>query len=171
MFLIILPSAVLAETAPTSVAPVATPVAQSSCRTEVSYKWNRASKDGKDEERVVFFSIIEQRGETIEIAKTRLAETVAREKGRAYERCRQEHQNMSGCVATRFGSNASVAINLGFAARKALEQAIDSDCSAVQGVCGAVSASEPECREPPKPVEEAVAAPAEAKKGDAKKKK
>ena len=137
------------------------------CRSEVAYSW---TKDPKDE-RVVFFAVVEQRAPSVEDAKRKLAEEVARVKGDAYQRCREAHQNLSGCIAGRFNAHTGVMSSMTFAARKALEEAITTDCKGEQGTCGAVTASEPQCKEPPPPPEASGGAAPEEKKGETSKKK
>jgi hypothetical protein len=134
--------------------------AQVSCRTELSYKWKKGS-DGPEE--VVFWGVMERSGENEEQVKRRLEEVVAKEKGKASASCRELHENLSGCVASRFSASSAVLAAMSFSARKALEEAISKDCHARQGSCGAVTAGEPTCLAPPAPAESAAAPPAEEK--------
>jgi hypothetical protein len=96
---------------------------------------------------IVFVEAVEAKGADEAAAKALLHERVERAKVRASERCVQEHQNESGCVAAKFSSLSSTMHSLTFSARKLLEDSIASDCKAQQGICLPSEASEAQCVE------------------------
>ncbi len=118
------------------------------CRVEISYKWKRSGSENVEEVRV---SGAEAKGVDENAAKTAVGEAIGREKSRAYERCRSQHENMAQCVSSKYESTATILHSTGFAARKVIEDAISNDCKAVQGVCQGVVASDPQCAETVQP--------------------
>lgn len=114
------------------------------CRTEISYKWKREKEEVASES---LYSSLEQKGVDEKSAKDQLLQKVPREKGKALEHCRKHHQNLAGCIATKYGSVASVLQTLGFSARKAVQDAIAEDCGNLQGQCGEIVSSDPVCQE------------------------
>lgn len=137
------------------------------CRTEITYLVKKGEVERKE-----FFAVVERVGASEDETKRILDEYVLREKGRAQERCREQHENLSGCIASRFASHGTVFSNLTFTARRALETAINEDCTALQGICGAAQATELVCaREIKAAAEASPAADTEKEKADTKKKK
>jgi len=152
--------------------------AEFTCRGEVSYKWKTltsklaADKDSpakESEERVVAVGSIERRAPDETAAKGALVAPLERERSRALDLCRVEHENLSGCIANRFGASVGVLNTLGFSAKKALEEAITGDCRVAQGACTEVLVSEITCKESATPVPEETKG-SESKKGEGKKK-
>lgn len=141
--------------------------AQVSCRSEISFKLKRGETESE-----IHFSAIERSGADEEESKKALLDYSNREKAQAMERCRSLYENLSGCIAARFSSHSNVMANSTFAARRALEQAINNDCVAAQGKCISASSSEPVCKAsaPAAAAASTDKEPAEEKK-DAKKKK
>lgn len=123
--------------------PIATQAfSQTTCRAEVKFSWKKVGEETANE---VIWGIAEAQDKTEEDAKAALGEQIIRSKLKAGQICRKNHENLSGCVATKYSTMASVMQRLGFAARKALEKAIAADCAAQQGTCKGTSTSEPIC--------------------------
>jgi outer membrane biosynthesis protein TonB len=81
---------------------------------------------------------------------------VNRQKARASEGCKREHESFGECLATKLSAKASVLNSLSFSARTQLEKALTTECQAQQGTCLGVEATDPVCRD----VGGAVATPA-----------
>jgi len=138
------------------------------CRSDVSYSWKKEKEEHPSD---VFSSTIQASGVTEDAAKAALADMGAREQGKAMVDCRKEHENRSGCIAAKYAANGSVIQLMKGEARKALEDAIVSDCAVAQGGCIKATIGEPKCSE--NVSAEATPTPAagkEAKAGAAKKK-
>jgi len=130
------------------------------CRASVSYKWEKG-----DAENSTHWRDLRAVAKDEEAAKRSLAELTNIEKTRAAQGCVVQHENLSGCISTKFSTTSPTYHSLSFAARKALEDAITKDCAAVQGSCGAAQASEPQCKdESVQPSPSATAVPAQEKK-------
>lgn len=80
-------------------------------------------------------------------AKASLVVEVNRQKGRASERCKRDHESFGDCLATKLSTKAGVLNSLGFSTRSQLEQALTRECQTQQGTCLGVDSSEPVCRE------------------------
>ena len=116
--------------------------AEYNCRLDITYKWKPGEED---KEQTVDFSQLAKSADTEEEAKTQLERLVIREKAKAAEKCKRDHQNLSGCVASKFSMMASVHRRLPFSARKSLEKAIEDDCKALQGTCLEAASTDPKC--------------------------
>jgi hypothetical protein len=137
------------------------------CSSDLSYKWTR--KEGSDPESV-YWKTFEARGAVEDDVKRGLGSVIDDYRSRALEMCKKEHENLSGCVSTKYTALANTLQQASFSARKSLEFAIAQDCQRQTGICGLVEAGEYKCitKEDPKP---AQAEPAKADaKGDKKKK-
>lgn len=137
-------------------------VAEVGCKADLSYSWKR-SADGVESK--ALFRTIEVVGSDEAVAKQLLQESLTRERPRALISCRDRHENITECVATRFAQHQTTLSGMSFSARRALEDAIKSDCQSVQGVCGEVSTGEVTCAER---VNVAVASPVAADTKDEK---
>lgn len=84
--------------------------------------------------------------------------------------CARNHENLSGCVAGKFQSMASVLAQLSFSAKKELEGVIQDDCRMQSGRCLMTQASEIACKDVTPKVEVAEEEE-EGKEKDAKGKK
>lgn len=114
------------------------------CKSSVSYKWKKA----KGEEEVeVAFQLIERSGTDEAKAKLALNGAVDRAKGEAFEACKKDHEDLASCISNKYSAYGSTLRSLGFGARKALEDAITSDCTAQEGRCLVTSAADPKCEE------------------------
>jgi hypothetical protein len=169
--------------------------AEFACRSDVSYKWARVSKnetggsssptagDAKGtagpsgskeqaESLIVRFMGIERVGKDEAEAKRSLEAEAGRQKVRASEICLREHEAFGACVATKLSMRSSVLNSLSFSARSELEKALTEECQGQQGRCLGVDLSEPVCRElvSAEPTAASDAKKPDAKKSDAKKK-
>jgi len=89
-------------------------------------------------------------------AKEALEKIVNRERHRASEACREIHENLARCIATKYGTHQSELNVMDFGARKTLHEAIAADCKEQQGNCLEIAASDQKCAEKvaPEPAEE-----------------
>lgn len=98
-------------------------------------------------ETTIYLQIAEARGENEAKAKAALQKASTRQLEKMREECRERHENIGGCIGSKYEKSAAVLRTLGFAARKALEEALQSDCEAQRGRCKKVEATEPVCAE------------------------
>lgn len=161
------------------------------CSTEISYKWQKQVDEvaqGPDqvggkagsatppasvtkappEPSTVRMMSLERSGADEAAAKAALQVEVERQRIRATEACKREHESGGTCVAMKLSARASILNSLSFGARSELEKALAAECRQQQGTCLSVDALDPKC------VEIAGAKPAESptpeKKVPAKKK-
>ncbi len=133
------------------------------CRSEVRYTW-KPTGDAKDSPGLdVSYAIVEARGDSEEEAKVALSRRVAGERSAASNRCRHTHENLAGCISTKYASMTSILNALSFGARGELEKAIAQDCGKQTGRCLTTASSEPECSKE-EIIAEASEAAAEEKK-------
>lgn len=130
------------------------------CSSDISYSWAKGEPatggEAKDRdgaqgnstagERLNFISI-ERRGVDEGAAKGALLVEVNRQKARAYDRCKRDHESFGDCVATKMASKGATLNSLSFSSRTRVEQALIVECQGQQGRCGAIESSEPVCRE------------------------
>ena len=147
---------------------VSTVSAQTTCRSDLSYTWK---KQTEEQDRKVFVGVIERVGKDEVEAKQMVLDALVPEKASALQACRQQHENVAGCISGKYLTMASTITGLGFAARKNLDQAIIDDCNAQQGVCKDAVSVDPVCvtKVDEKKEKEAAAAEAKDKKGGKKK--
>lgn len=130
------------------------------CRAEVQYRWKKdeakkpqpssdssAETTDKGNEFTVFWTSLEKKGETEDDTKAAVIRASLPERVNAERACLNTHQNMSGCIAGKYGALTSPISSLGFAAQKAVEAAINDDCDQQQGQCLGSSVSEVKCLE------------------------
>ena len=136
--------------------------AQTRCRTQLTYKWKPA-----DGEKSVEIKWGEYEGQGVDdaTARAQISSLVEKERVKARETCRREHENLAGCYSAKFASLGPVLQGLDFSARKSMEEAITSDCKKQQGRCDEPAIAEPVC------VVEATPVPAEGAKEEKGKKK
>ena len=163
-----------AEAPATTPAASGTPAAEVdgtyTCKSEIKYSWNPSSSGaagGKDIE--ISFALAETNGKSEAEAQNALAQRVATERANASNRCRHEHENLAGCISTKYASMASILNALSFAARGELEKAIAEDCGKQTGRCVSSASSTPECRFTVAPTPTPDAKAAAADKGKKKK--
>lgn len=128
-------------------APALVIAAEHECRTDMEYIWMKLSDTGelsKDEVKV-FWTVKKSMAETEELAKKRLHEMVQAEKTLAREACRKQHENLSGCIASKFQAMKAVLRQLDFTSRKTLEESVEKDCKAQSGVCKEVVVGDVKC--------------------------
>ena len=134
--------------------------AEFACQLDVSYRWRKKPDDQKQANATpapapspaaapeaagtpatdpnvtqVFWRVVEKGGASEEEAKARVAEFAKQEQSNALAACRASHQNLAGCISTKYASMSPTLTSLGFTARKSLEEAIEKDCRSVQGEC------------------------------------
>ena len=131
-------------TAAACLIPLSSLSAEFLCRANVSYSWE---KDKEMSKIIVFVESIETTGVDEAAAKAALVERVEKAKGRASEQCIKDHQNQSGCIASKFASLNATMQALPFSSRKLVEESISTDCKAQQGKCLEPVGSDPQCLE------------------------
>lgn len=99
-------------------------------------------------------------------ARTALQMEVDRQRIRASEACKREHEAFGTCVALKMSSQSTVLNSLSFSARSELEKALADECRHQEGTCLGVEVSEPKCREIV--AAQASASPAPEKPADTK---
>ena len=117
---------------------------------------------------------LERGGSDEQAAKAAVQVEADRQRIRASEACKRDHESFGTCVALKMGASSSVLNSLGFSARAELEKALSEECRQQQGTCISVEVTEPKCRELAE-AKPAAAAPGETgkkaeKKAEAKKK-
>ncbi len=132
------------------------------CAAEVSYTWLRSpppteSVAVKGQQQVVaaptsapslvLFIGVERSAVDEATAKSTLQNELNRQRAKASDSCRRDHEGFGECVATKLSSRSSILNSLSFSTRVELERALMQECREQQGVCGTVEASEPKCRE------------------------
>lgn len=168
------------------------------CATEVSYRWVKTSNGpavtvatqggtpqagggavggaqspAPSDTNLVRLMGVERAGSDEATARQRLQLEVDRQRVRASEACKRDHESFGSCVAMKLGARASTLNSLSFSARAELEKALSDECRQQEGTCLGVEVAEPRCSE----VVEAKGTPPPAaggataeKKSDAKKK-
>ncbi len=170
------------------------------CSADISYKWERVDRDENTEEKAISnkdnkngtaapvaptqpavkeapshvrYATVERGGADEAGAKTLLGMELSRQKARASDRCKREHESFGECLATKLSVKGTVLNSLSFSARTQLERAITEECQLQQGTCLAVESTEPVCREVAKPDKSGkgpaveVSSGADGKKSDA----
>lgn len=113
----------------------------------VSTAVQNAQDKSDPEPSIVRFATVERRGRDEVEAKSALQIEVNRQKGRASDKCRQDHENFGQCLATKLSVKSSVLNSLSFSARAQLEKALTEECQIQLGTCLNVASTEPACRE------------------------
>lgn len=89
-----------------------------------------------------------ERGGTDEVsARASLQTETDRQRIRASEACKRDHEAFGTCVALKMSGQATVLNSLSFSARAELEKALTEECRQQEGTCLGVEVSEPKCRE------------------------
>lgn len=115
------------------------------CRSEVRYTWKPSGDAAESQGLDISYAIVETRGESEAEAKAALSRRIASERSAASNRCRHTHENLAGCISTKYASMTSILNALSFSARGELEKAIAQDCGKQTGRCISTASSEPEC--------------------------
>ena len=154
--------------------PFQTAVAEFVCTSSVSYKWVKQAVKTEGtpqtaEPSSVHFANVERKGTDEAAAKSSLEVELARQRIKASDACKREHEAFGECLGTKYTSYKSVLDSLGFSARRDFEKALMEECRGAVGSCTAVVTADPVCKEI---VLEVPPAAGEAdKKADDKKKK
>ncbi len=90
---------------------------------------------------------IERAGVDEATARGTLQMEADRQRIRASEACKREHESFGTCVALKMSSRSTVLNSLSFSARAELEKALAEECRHQEGTCVGVEVSEPKCRE------------------------
>lgn len=90
---------------------------------------------------------IERAGVDEATAKGALQMEADRQRIRASEACKREHEAFGTCVALKMSSRSTILNSLSFSARAELEKALADECRHQEGTCVGVEVSEPKCRE------------------------
>lgn len=128
------------------------------CQADVSYVWKKTPpvleegekqqmSDEQEEPKRLVFSQPFSEAETEEKARAKLESLVLRERGKAREACRREHENVSHCIGSKLESMRGVLDRSGFSVRQRLEESIQTDCEQKRGLCQKTEVSEYVCEE------------------------
>ena len=109
---------------------------------------------------------LERGGSDEASARTALQMEADRQRIRASEACKRDHESFGTCVALKMSAQANVLNSLSFATRAELEKALTEECRQQEGTCLGVEVSEPKCREIV--VAQPAASPAAEKPSDTK---
>lgn len=142
-------------------------LAEASCETSITYKWQKSPEEVFE----VFWLKIKTNEASEDEAKKKIEALIDKQKIRAMVECRRQHENLSGCIGTKYESATAILSRMGFTAREELEKAIGEDCRAVQGRCDSVHASEVKCEVEAVAHEEGEGEEKKEEKGKKKKKK
>jgi hypothetical protein len=112
---------------------------------------------------------IERSGVDEAAAKQALQVEADKQRIRASDLCKRDHESFGSCLATKLSNRASVLNSLSFGTRQELEKALSDECKRQQGTCLSVEVSEAKCSEL-NATKAAGSPPAADKKADAKKK-
>jgi Tfp pilus assembly protein PilW len=142
------------------------------CTTDVSYRWVKGGagpsvavtgsgasvsaaaesapspqSPGASDANVVRLMGVERGGSDEAIARQSLQVEVDRQRVRASESCKRDHESFGSCVAMKLSARASVLNSLSFSARSELEKALSDECRQQEGTCLGVEVGEPKCAE------------------------
>ena len=134
------------------------------CQSEITYKWSREKSSNEQptapkvatpepaktsessvHELTVFWKNVEQKSEAEEDAKQKIAKMTPEERANAERACLTAHENLAGCISTKFSNLTATFSTLSFNARKAMEDAIKQDCTNQQGKCMGSAVSDVKC--------------------------
>jgi len=142
------------------------------CSSDISYKWVKrqaastpppvggankptgtnpapvlASPQPTPEPTIVRLLGLERSGTDEASARASLQMETDRQRIRASEACKRDHEAFGTCVALKMSSQATTLNSLSFSARAELEKALSEECRHQEGTCLGVDASDPKCRE------------------------
>jgi hypothetical protein len=98
-------------------------------------------------EQRVRFAQVERRGQDERSVKAGLQIEVSRQKSRAHDRCKRDHESFGDCVSTKMATKVGSLNSLSFSARSKVEEALIEECRIQQGRCVAIDSEEPTCRD------------------------
>jgi len=90
---------------------------------------------------------LERSGTDEASARAALQMETDRQRIRASEACKRDHEAFGTCVALKMSSQATILNSLSFSARSELEKALSEECRHQEGTCLGVEVSDPKCRE------------------------
>jgi hypothetical protein len=144
-------------------------LAEFKCSSEISYTWVKrqpaptvpppgaaaqqvqaqapAATTPPREPTIVRLLGLERGGADEASAKASLHMETDRQRIRASESCKRDHESFGTCVALKMSSQSTVLNSLSFSARSELEKALTEECRQQEGTCLGVAVSEPKCRE------------------------
>ena len=148
-------------------------VAEFRCAAEISYRWVKTPDDpmpvppavperGKKEPApaptrlppsptpepaMVKMMGIERSGADEAAAKAALQVEADKQRIRASDLCKRDHESFGSCLATKLNNRASVLNSLSFKTRQELEKALSDECKRQQGTCISVEVLEAKCSE------------------------
>jgi hypothetical protein len=70
-----------------------------------------------------------------------------RQRSRASDACKRDHEAFGTCVALKTNYHANILNSLSFSARLEVEKALSEECRHQEGTCLGVDVSEPQCRQ------------------------
>jgi len=94
----------------------------------------------------VRFVQVERRGADERAVRAGLQIEVNRQKARAHERCKRDHESFGECVSTKLSIKGATLNSLSFSARSKVEEALIDECRIQQGRCLSIDSDEPTCR-------------------------
>lgn len=134
--------------------------AQVTCRATVEYLVTRAEEEKPE---TIVYSQEEASGDDEDRVREALTRKVILVQQEAIKSCKDRHENLSGCVASKYAAVGGLLQQMQFSARAQLQSAIESDCKKQLGRCELGNAPElkcviptPEAKEPSEPVESAA---------------
>ncbi len=98
-------------------------------------------------EQKVRFAQVERRGQDERAVRAGLQIEVNRQKARAYERCKRDHESFGECVSIKMSTKGATLNSLSFSARSKVEEALIDECRVQQGRCVSIDSDEPSCRD------------------------
>jgi hypothetical protein len=115
---------------------------------------------------------IERSGADEASAKEALEVEAGRQRIKASDLCRRDHESVGSCIAQKLNGRSSTLNSLDFKTRAEVEKALSEECRQQQGSCQGVEVSEPKCRQisSSATVPTPATAPVAEKKADTKKK-
>jgi len=136
------------------------------CTSEISYSWKKEEAELK-----VFHSSVKHLSTDEETGKRTIAAPLLTAESKAQRTCQSEHENLSGCLASKLNATTTARSIGSFSARKEIEKAIDADCKMSNGQCRGTSHTDVVCKEVVAPAEEGAGKSDEKAKGKEKAKK
>jgi len=102
---------------------------------------------GAPGEQRVRFAQVERKGQDERAVRAGLQIEVNRQKARAHERCKRDHESFGDCVSTKMSTKVGSLNSLSFSARSKVEEALIEECRIQQGRCVSIDSEEPACRD------------------------
>jgi hypothetical protein len=106
----------------------------------------------------IVYSQEEASGDEEERVRQALSRKVILTQQEALKLCKDRHENLSGCVASKYTALGGLLQQMQFSARAQLQSAIEADCKKQLGRCGLGNAPELQCIVPTLVAEQSGAA-------------